>query len=204
MAATLGGRYATSLIQYAQMLNYRWARNAVRDGSFVETMSYAVEHADYLLAGGRKQDNAYLRERFDGRFFRLHDSGDFFSEAYLEAWIRVAEAHPDVTFWAPTRIWATTWGVAAVNRLNVTPNLVIRPSAFEVNANPPADLGPGWSRGTYVLRPGPDVEDSFECGAYRAVDQAKSCRNAVGPDGKVGCRACWSRGDDLEITYRLH
>lgn len=45
------------------------------------------------------------------------------------------------------------------------------------------------------------------CQAYAVAaegkDLAKSCTNAIGPDGKVGCRACWlSRA--LRICYTVH
>lgn len=34
---------------------------------------------------------------------RVHDSGDFFSDAYLTAWLDIARATPDVTFYAYTK-----------------------------------------------------------------------------------------------------
>jgi hypothetical protein len=34
---------------------------------------------------------------------RVHDSGDFFSEAYLDAWLAIAAATPDVLFYAYTK-----------------------------------------------------------------------------------------------------
>jgi len=39
----------------------------------------------------------------DGKKVRIHDSGDFFIEPYLDAWIRIAEATPDVFFYAYTK-----------------------------------------------------------------------------------------------------
>lgn len=36
-------------------------------------------------------------------FFRLHYSGDFYSDTYAEAWVEVVNKYPDVTFWAYTR-----------------------------------------------------------------------------------------------------
>lgn len=92
-------------------------------------------------------------ERTGQRFFRIHDSGDFFDERYLAAWKEICDALPDITFWAPSRIWATSWGVDAVNRLNFPPkNLVIRPSAYHVGEIAPADLGPGWAGGSVVIQ----------------------------------------------------
>lgn len=34
---------------------------------------------------------------------RVHDSGDFFSQAYVDAWVAIATACPDVTFYAYTK-----------------------------------------------------------------------------------------------------
>jgi len=38
-----------------------------------------------------------------GAAVRIHDSGDFFSAPYLQAWLRIAEATPDVLFYAYTK-----------------------------------------------------------------------------------------------------
>lgn len=38
-----------------------------------------------------------------GKYVRIHDSGDFFSDAYLEAWIYIAQTIPDVTFYCYTK-----------------------------------------------------------------------------------------------------
>lgn len=38
-----------------------------------------------------------------GQAVRIHDSGDFYSPTYLRAWFQIAEAHPDVLFYAYTK-----------------------------------------------------------------------------------------------------
>ncbi|NML55172.1 hypothetical protein HHL19_35400 [Streptomyces sp. R302] len=38
-----------------------------------------------------------------GKFVRCHDAGDFFSVEYLQAWLRIFRATPDVTFYAYTK-----------------------------------------------------------------------------------------------------
>lgn len=38
-----------------------------------------------------------------GKHVRIHDSGDFFSEEYLEAWLDIARIVPDVTFYCYTK-----------------------------------------------------------------------------------------------------
>jgi len=39
------------------------------------------------------------------KLFRIHWDGDFFSPRYVHAWAKVIEDHPDVKFWAYTRVW---------------------------------------------------------------------------------------------------
>lgn len=41
--------------------------------------------------------------RFDGVFLRVHDAGDFFSDDYTAAWLRIMRARPEVTFYAYTK-----------------------------------------------------------------------------------------------------
>jgi len=41
--------------------------------------------------------------RFQGRWIRIHDPGDFFSDDYLAAWLRVCRARPGVHFYAYTK-----------------------------------------------------------------------------------------------------
>ncbi|HVQ91259.1 MAG TPA: hypothetical protein VMU51_09485 [Mycobacteriales bacterium] len=43
------------------------------------------------------------RPRFTGRWVRIHDSGDFFSDPYLTAWLQVMAARPQVRFYAYTK-----------------------------------------------------------------------------------------------------
>jgi hypothetical protein len=41
--------------------------------------------------------------KFRGAWIRIHDSGDFFSGDYLNAWLRICRARPDVNFYAYTK-----------------------------------------------------------------------------------------------------
>ena len=162
-----GGQYSTGQVQFAQLLRFLWSRQAISfnvqgpfgpSTAFVETMVYAINAADYRLDGGTvKGEGAEATqdlppEPTGRRFFRIHDSGDFFEEEYLRQWKMIADRLPDITFWAPSRIWATSWGIDAVNSINSEPrNFVIRPSAYEVNEPGPVDLGPGWAGPTTVI-----------------------------------------------------
>lgn len=41
--------------------------------------------------------------KFHGAWIRIHDAGDFFSDTYLLAWLRICRARPDVNFYAYTK-----------------------------------------------------------------------------------------------------
>lgn len=211
-----GGQYSTGHVQFAQLLRFLWVRQAIDfvvpnpastpSTAFIETMVYAIDHTDYKLDGGADLPAEPTRRRF----FRIHDSGDFFEPEYLRQWKAIANRLPDITFWAPSRIWATSWGVGAVNEINHDPrNLIIRPSAYEINEPGPVDLGPGWASPTTVIAvqqnlgmtpdreqyvaaiekksaprlTGPDPRYTWDCRAYATDDAKHTCRKAVAPPG---------------------
>ncbi|NKQ59393.1 hypothetical protein HFP15_41830 [Amycolatopsis sp. K13G38] len=41
--------------------------------------------------------------KFRGVWIRIHDSGDFFSDSYLQAWLDICRARPDTSFYAYTK-----------------------------------------------------------------------------------------------------
>jgi len=48
-------------------------------------------------------DELTARRYRGGKWVRIHDAGDFYSDAYLEAWLDITRATPDVTFYCYTR-----------------------------------------------------------------------------------------------------
>lgn len=229
-----GGQYATGLVQFAQLVRYAWVRTAVANGTFVPVMDWAVKNADYHLDGKgtvrveevqedgttRKVEIRPTPERDGEKYFRIHDSGDFYSATYLQAWQEVARLNPDVTFWAPSRVWM--FEPLNVAMASSPSNLIVRPSAYHINEPPPRELGKGWAAGSTsykdTLKPagkrpvgdklpagvsGPTKPYDWDCQAYNTESQNVTCREAEAPDGRVGCRACWKHRDD-EINYTLH
>jgi hypothetical protein len=56
------------------------------------------------LPGWEEQMIAELRaKKFVGAYVRIHDAGDFYSDDYLAAWLRIAKATPETTFYAYTK-----------------------------------------------------------------------------------------------------
>jgi hypothetical protein len=66
--------------------------------------------------------------------FRWHDSGDMRSMPHFQAIIDLAEAHPEMIFWLPTKEYKL---VAAMRGKPLPPNLTLRVSAPMVNGAPP-------------------------------------------------------------------
>jgi hypothetical protein len=52
-----------------------------------------IGQINYELGEGKKRAKAV----------RIHDSGDFFNQEYLERWMELAQENPDVTFYAYTK-----------------------------------------------------------------------------------------------------
>jgi hypothetical protein len=235
-----GGQYSTASVQFHQMVRYAWVRQAleidmdgvplrgqagvtrpIEESQFVQVMIEAINSADFKLSGEPA--------RWAGqRFFRIHDSGDFFSLTYVRAWKAIANHfHPDnnddpITFWAPTRMWASgkkfVDEVDAINGDNS--NLVIRPSAYHIDQHgPELRKHPGWAAATVVYRTkakkaaeGPIAHGGtfdWDCKAYEN-EKGPTCRDAerpeegsAAPSKQKGCRVCWKR-PDLRVNYTLH
>lgn len=68
-----------------------------------------------------KADMAAIAAKFN--VVRIHDSGDFFSQKYLDAWVAAARAFPGVIFYAYTKSFAHLNFSAAPENFRVTQSL---------------------------------------------------------------------------------
>jgi len=84
------GRYKFSNVQKSYRTNWELTRNLA---GFKETMQLELEA---LQARATKQN---LRLAL-----RIHTSGDFYSPGYYSAWVDLAEANPNVQFYAYTKM----------------------------------------------------------------------------------------------------
>ena len=66
----------------------------------LRNLQYVVDDLSGWEAAMTKELTA---RRFDGAYVRIHDSGDFFSDAYTEAWLRIIASAPRTTFYAYTK-----------------------------------------------------------------------------------------------------
>lgn len=216
-----GGQYATGSVQFHQILRYAWTRRAIRedkDGNridegdeeksvFVQVMIQAIKNANFKEDGTKTLSPEPSRLRF----FRLHDSGDFFALQYLRCWKAIANHFQDIAFWAPSRIWTQGENiirkVSEINGPAEASNLVIRPSGFHINKpGPPRENydWSGWSGATTVYQHGIGGGQDYDwnCKAYE-VDKGPNCRDAEGKNGEKGCRTCWLH-KDVRVNYTLH
>jgi hypothetical protein len=58
---------------------------------------------DHLPVWEQRMTRELRHPRYRGRHVRIHDSGDFFSDDYLLAWLRIIRASPWATFYAYTK-----------------------------------------------------------------------------------------------------
>ena len=219
------GNYGVANTQIWQMARFAWCWTAVKEGRFVHEMTAAL---------GRYLSNLKARksDKTDPRFFRLHDSGDFFSPEYLAAWAEVCRKFPLVHFWAPTRVWML-WPDQLAAAMRRAPNLVIRPSALQFDDPAPQvpRVGTAGSSGSAVValcavEPARRGVAAWDCPAYAleshtcagALDPANAktpeekaynaaaranYKRLIGQEAPKDCRWCWTHRDQ-SVSYHAH
>ena len=86
-------------------------KNALRAGYTIENNSTFKAWAEntalafYDLERLENELEKYFSSMAAPRFFRIHGSGEFFSEAYAAMWYRIAQRHPETRFLAFTKAW---------------------------------------------------------------------------------------------------
>jgi hypothetical protein len=142
-----------------------YARPDTHKGTFGQAATRRMYATNWALVSGENQDCQTFCDSmvaFIGRLnanrrrcgvVRVHTSGDFHSAPYVDAWVRVADAHPDVRFFAYTRSWAVPSLVPALDNLRALPNFTVWASTDSTMAPAPN----GWPEATIV---GPRFRDT--------------------------------------------
>ena len=175
------GFYRMTNVKSTQETRFQWTRQSLATGG--------SEFVDALV----RMITDDVRDRGEP-IFRVHDSGDVFSVAYADAWHRICSALPDVQFWIPTRSHNVPSLLPSLQRLNSLPNVVVRPSALEVDA--PAPVVPGLAAGTTVIRSLPVLD---------AMPNTSVCPKTDKRDGRSNCddcRNCWE--GSVDVAYIQH
>jgi hypothetical protein len=132
----LKGNYVVPNVALNQIIKHRWVtEHALPTGTFVGAMVKGIRRVQHNRRKARRPTTVYgLAAWTHPNFFRIHDSGDFFSAEYLYAWFEVCRKLPDIHFWAPTRVWTDPkMGKVLAEALragDVPENLAMRPSGL--------------------------------------------------------------------------
>ena len=115
--------------------------------------------------------------------FRLHVIGDFYSVAYVEKWIEIANSLPKVVFFGSTRSWRCEFLSEALKRFRDLANVYIKASV---------DLT--------------DTLDPFSCGwrVWSVEGEGIPCPHDLGlVENCAVCGRCWTVRDfDMRLKLR--
>lgn len=214
----MGGRYRNVETQNAQMRRWEWFESTP-DKEVEDTLVDAIEHAGREWCDQKTLKCTYLANETP-RNFRLFDSGDFSSARDVKIWRNVMKRMPHVRFWAPTTAWGESCNPARaedrkamhaeLKKMQKLPNVVVRPSAFTVDA--PAPVLKGYGAGSAVVEPKDEngVEKPIikkKDGDYVKVcdptDKTKCVEHFVCPGDCMKCGyRCW--GKKGPVAYMRH
>lgn len=152
------GNYPSPHVQLGEVLRYWWLRSMLQQDRLEELVETLVLSMRLIR---------YPKTPYGIYPVRIHSAGDFFSQDYARAWLRVAdelwrlnEESRRVVMWAPTRTWAsgnwTNFWKGELPRLRSVrdgrrPNLMVRASAYNFNDTAPEAFVPGNARGSTSL-----------------------------------------------------
>jgi len=149
MKGAYGNPSVITIMQWRAM----WLKDfALPTGAFGQAMEQAIRLAQVQSIKERaraKGDPRKLAAIPHPDYFRIHDSGDMFSEQYLQEWINVCKRMKDIHFWAPSRVWTTAAMSRSVQDIitrRLPSNLCLRPSGLFFDG--PDPVIPGLAGGT--------------------------------------------------------
>lgn len=118
---TCPGAKACRAVCYAKQGTYRFS-NVIDARMHNLTLSMRPDFADLIINDLQAMVVKSRKCRKPYNVVRLHDSGDFYSQTYLDAWAKVASFFPHVTFYAYTKSLHLDLTVAPAN-LRITQSL---------------------------------------------------------------------------------
>ena len=104
------GTYLFPEVRHAHLRNLKMVREHLE--GWTRAMTDELAHPRFRPSGtpraaapGAEMLDPWIADwlAVGGQAVRIHDAGDFFDDAYLLAWLRIARAYPDVLFYAYTK-----------------------------------------------------------------------------------------------------
>jgi hypothetical protein len=153
----------------------------------------------WLLNGGYKQ-----------QYFRLHYSGDFFSEEYARAWVKVIKEFPTVRFWVYTR----SFDVTKAPFINVIPiiaeckNLAVYLSCDQVNYKVAMNQVIEWNNVGLAFMGNNVPEELSEAKKFvQCPEITKKIKNDKDAGACSKCKLCFTYNDKIKlrnIQFKIH
>ena len=123
-----------------------------------------------------------------GKYFRIHESGDFYNQKYLNKWFQICRDNPDVKFLAYTQMYKLDWS-------NMPDNMVRYWSIWPDTNN---KYLPKNGLRAYVVDNG-----KGKIPKYKIEPKGKNCSKGMG--SKVKCENCKycleGKGD---VIFKIH
>jgi hypothetical protein len=174
-ATDLCKKYCYAMKAYRQYPSTKTAWDI--NTALARTGEFKQQVTDYL-----NKELASKRKTAQFKHFRIHESGDFFNQEYLNQWMQVAEQFPEIEFLAYTK---SSWLDFSARPAN----MVIYFSQWSDTL--PVRLEQAHKQGLPIAR----LEDSEKTNTLKDFD----CK----PNSKCAdCRVCWLGKTD--IIFHLH
>ena len=164
--------------------------------TFVQAIASAIFKKYYKKDGSRK-----TLKNINTKLFRVHDSGDLFSVAYIKAWKQICQIFPTIRFWFPTREYIRKSQLPALQDLASLPNVSLKPSALFIDQPAPKIKGLDAGTAVYSTKEKAEKDGHYVCPATYVK----------GDDGKViakcaahNCNLCFIKGCKKPIAYLAH
>lgn len=167
-------------VRGSRIINYLISKR----NDFETILENAIRNQIYTKRGD-------LRKRYQGKeiVFRIHESGDFYSDKYMLAWFHVAAKFPEITFFTYTKSFKMYERCMSE-----------RPDNFEVRASVWADTTPE-EIGT-IARCGMSIYTAYDADGVRDAVNNGATRCTCESCTKCGC-AC-ARHENAEIVTEIH
>jgi hypothetical protein len=127
-------------------------------------------HTDFIT----QLDSKLQRSRKVFEYFRIHESGDFFNQAYVDSWVTIARHFPELKFLAYTKSHHLNFA-----DLQSLPNVTLRYSVWEDTKKFRDDMPLAVMDGIVSDRPTHHCKPGDKCGP---------------------CRYCWASNKDVMFT----
>lgn len=150
----------------------------------------------------------------DAKIVRIHVSGDFTTQSYIEAWIALATRRSEVLFFGYTRSWSVPQLLPGLERFRALPNVQLFASMDEDMELPPEGWRRAWLEDDIraISGGGPGDEQGLEfflgegIHNFKAVDgePVYVCPEETGR--KPNCQACGYciRGTSGDVVFLVH